>query len=432
VRYPLKQQQKRPMSVDDVDVLLRTRVHNRPSPHFSTFLSRTKGGIFFLKRHVFCPLCYNHLTPMSPRHILFHLILTLFLNFFFFQEIRGLGSALLLLGLQIFLISYFWTHAKAIWRSLAVSTAALLYFAVLLTLRSSEVAQSILFLGGSITVLASFYLLTLKQEHFQSLSELTLFLPRTVLSYFKSAKPSFIAHVAHHQKQQQSGAQTIASKINSIAVGLALSIPVLFILVGLLSGADPIFGSSIQQLFDGTALQTTAQHIVLSIVILAALIPAAGIRYPHFKNPGHTIREKQFATEFSVVQALVALVLAFFVMIQWQYIFIPSVSGVDLSQFGFSTYSEYVQRGFTEFIFVSIVLFTLLWLGLLFWQGTKNRVLYFFQLVVASEFLILLASFFRRIWLYQEYHGMTLIRFYGAFLMIALSFFVLTLLARHF
>jgi len=138
--------------------------------------------------------------------------------------------------------------------------------------------------------------------------------------------------------------------------------------------------------------------------------------------------------ELSIVMLGVFLVLMSFLIIQWPYVFARVPFETDLSKFGVATYSEYVKRGFVELILVGVMIYSLVWVGLIALRGKTERsarILRFLQLAVLSEFFILLMSLFRRIYLYEVYHGWTLSRIYGGIFLILLSLMTITLTLRH-
>jgi hypothetical protein len=116
-------------------------------------------------------------------------------------------------------------------------------------------------------------------------------------------------------------------------------------------------------------------------------------------------------------------------------VFVSVPFETDLSQFGIATYSEYVNRGFGELILSSVLIYGLLWAGLLsvlLWsQKGKQNLLGYVHLVLFGEIFLFLASLFRRIWLYQQYHGWSLARIYGGFFLLGISGMFITLALRH-
>jgi len=139
------------------------------------------------------------------------------------------------------------------------------------------------------------------------------------------------------------------------------------------------------------------------------------------------------AHELTIVMAIISLVIASFIIIQWPYVFANVKAETDLSRYGVATYAEYVKKGFIELLRVSAFIYVLLWLGLtaLRQKATKSKALYIFQWIVLGEFLIILISIARRVYLYQLYHGLTLIRVYGSFFLVWLTCMAITLAIRH-
>lgn len=236
---------------------------------------------------------------------------------------------------------------------------------------------------------------------------------------------------------------SVFKKARPFLIGLALSIPVLFVLVSLFSSADPIYGSGVSQItrwfgqiFTGSFWKTFPERIIPSLVIGAALLPFIGF-YSHKKNIvlPFKIRSLTISSEISVVLFAVIAVMTSFLFVQWRYIFLTVPFETNLSVYGVKTYSEYVTRGFFELILISLIVYFLTWAGLLVMRGVgegKSKLLKILQIVLLSEFVILLFSMFRRIWLYQESHGWSLVRIYGGIFLIYLSILTLTLFLRHF
>jgi hypothetical protein len=129
--------------------------------------------------------------------------------------------------------------------------------------------------------------------------------------------------------------------------------------------------------------------------------------------------------------AMVALTLGSFLVIQWPYIFAHVAFETDLSKLVFATYSEYVRKGFLEFITVALFVYSLIWIGLLALRGKTSKYLSTIQLIVLAEFGIFLLSLFRRIALYQTFHGWSLIRIYGGLFLVFILGLTITLALRH-
>jgi hypothetical protein len=80
-----------------------------------------------------------------------------------------------------------------------------------------------------------------------------------------------------------------------------------------------------------------------------------------------------------------------------------------------------VQKGFFDLLKVAVMVFGVSWMTLLIsknQKGSERKMLFVLQTILASEFVVFIISIFRRVWLYQSYHGLTLARLYGLVLLI--------------
>jgi hypothetical protein len=368
---------------------------------------------------------------MSTRHIITLILYVLFVNLFFFQPIGGFGTALFLVGNLVFLATYFLQSTLKNPKTVAIAGAAIIVLAII-ELQRANISTGFLLLVSCLVILASlFYLLVNQLDSFRAVSEFLLLAPRTAWRYVRSVIPG-IQSLGKSEDTSKVGQRLSGLPIKSLLIGVVVSLPILLILIQLLSGADPIFKHTIENSVSENTLNRIISHSILSLLIFIGSLPLLNITYPPFKSPLRFLRTRNYSIEYSVLMTMVAAVLLLFVVLQSQYIFIPSVEGVDLKQFGFETYSQYVQKGFNEFIAVSLFVFSLLWIGLvaLHDRGKKSYLLAV-QLVVLAEFATILAAFFRRIWLYQSYHGMTLVRFYGGYFVAVIGILTLTLFGRH-
>jgi hypothetical protein len=206
--------------------------------------------------------------------------------------------------------------------------------------------------------------------------------------------------------------------------GLVIGVPIALVLLVLMS-ADPIFytrTSAFLKVFSGEFWG----HLVFSIFALAILLPFAWMKVKKV-NLDFLPELPSMVLETRVVLGIVALIMGAFLIVQWPYVFASVSREVDLSRFGVATYSEYVRRGFAEFLAVAVIVYGVLVIGR--WTLRKGGAV--LQLAVWSEFMIFLVSVFRRISLYQQYHGLSLVRVYGGLFLLTFCGLAITLLLRH-
>ena len=225
---------------------------------------------------------------------------------------------------------------------------------------------------------------------------------------------------------------------------MAIGLPIVFILVQIFQAADPIYASFIKSLFSFKLNSRLVTHLTFSAIVFGILLPLLWFRRnKEFHSPLGFINKYHLYYEMTVVMALVALTLASFLIVQAPYVFVRVPAETDLSKFGVATYSEYVKKGFGELTLISLFIYGLVWSGLIIRRNLLPplhnatlppglKLLRMVQLLVLSEFGIFLFSIFRRVWLYQSYHGLTLVRIYGTFFLIWITTMALTLFARHF
>lgn len=234
------------------------------------------------------------------------------------------------------------------------------------------------------------------------------------------------------QKLRTGRSQTVQSLIIGFIIGLFI----IGILISMFTNADPIFASFIKKIVSEEFLQSLFMRVVLSILTGFILLPLLILkRKSIFNSPLQLLKRISFRHEMTVVMTLVAIVIGLFLFIQWPYVFAKVPFETDLSKFGVATYSEYVRKGFLELLKISIFVYGLIWAGLIILRENISKgksLLKYVQIVVLAEFFIFIFSIFRRVWLYQEYHGWSIVRIYGSFVLLWIFGITIFLGLRHF
>ena len=344
---------------------------------------------------------------MFYRKILALLGFVVLANFWFFQTIGNLGVGLFLaLVFGLIAVAYPWKREMLV---LAIGLAGSVF--VLGWRANFDIRIVFLLVTVGIVGLAT-YISTTKRIIGWSLSELLVW-------PLANAKRYLAGLVATWPQFKQELKLPVPWAIGR---GLILAIPIVYVLVLLLSKADPIFAKQVSNLFSWFTGELKTR-IMLSLALASVTVPLLFI--PIQQQTGLRLRRLPLAKEFTVVMGLVAIVIAAFLVIEWPYVFASVPKETELQKFGINTYSEYVQEGFNWFLGATVFIFGLVWLGLLM------RAWRIAQIAVLGGFFVFLISIFRRIWLYQTYHGMTLVRAYGGFFVLTIALFTTTLLLRH-
>lgn len=315
----------------------------------------------------------------------------------------------------------------------------ILICAVGLLLRANQFVIGLLVIVIFTTVLLQLYLAGSRIPMVRSLLEFILAPLYFVGSYIKHFFKTIRIVLRGEMKGILPAATVGDNKKNitrSIVLGLFIGFFVIGILISMFSSADPIFASFIKRVLSVKFLQTLYQRVILSSVIGAILLPLTIFsRDSVFNSPLRLFKRWHFLHEMSVVMVLVAIVMGIFLIIQWPYVFANVAYETDLSTYGVATYSEYVRKGFIELLKVALFVYGLIWIGLIVLRERKpeeKTILPYIQFVVLVEFFIFVVSIFRRVWLYQSYHGWSLVRIYGSVFLIWILGITLFLVFRHF
>ena len=234
--------------------------------------------------------------------------------------------------------------------------------------------------------------------------------------------------------------------------GLLLSFPVVLLLGALLSSADLVFADQVRAIFANFDLGNLPQYLFRLFYILALTFVFAGLLlyavlpHPQFgtqnavANLAEGEAEKQAdaggtataeaavpgaqqkaqpavntrflgTTEAFIVLGSVDLLFAFFVAIQFRYLF---GGQANITAAGY-TYSDYTRRGFFELVMVAVISLLLVLLLNAFTRREKpaqERTFTALSVLLVALVWVILASAFQRLLLYEAAYGFTSLRTY--------------------
>jgi uncharacterized protein DUF4153 len=204
------------------------------------------------------------------------------------------------------------------------------------------------------------------------------------------------------------------------ARGFVIATPALVLFAALLMAADAQFSELMRGIFLFN-LRDAIAHLIFTIGIAA--ICAGFLRSVFFSGAMPRIPRPSFlrlpAAEMSIALALVNLLFATFVIVQFRYFFLITNP---------ASLSQYARRGFFELVaVVALVLPMLLIAEWLVDEKTK-----LFRILSAAQVALVLAiaaSAWRRMQLYRDEFGLTQLRLYTTAFMIWLAVLLLWLVA---
>lgn len=207
--------------------------------------------------------------------------------------------------------------------------------------------------------------------------------------------------------------------IKKVLIGLAISIPLLMIIVSLLSSADRVFDhfiGEISGLFNNINISDFSLQGIIALIITMIVFSYLW----SFSNPNISLKNQQqgsIETNKSSLDPIISItilsvincVYVVFTIIQFAYMF-GSVNNALPPDF---TYAEYARRGFFELLIVTLINFSLLLSSIIFTRkGGKlviRTVRILHSLLVLCTVVMLFSAYFRMS-LYEAAYGYTYLR----------------------
>ncbi len=202
--------------------------------------------------------------------------------------------------------------------------------------------------------------------------------------------------------------------------GLLLALPVVLVLGALLASADPIFEQRLGGLLNLFTIERLPEYLFRLVYILVFSYIFAGL-YLHAVHPLHTAArpdpdapskgEPLGWIEALVVLVSVNLLFAFFVAIQFVYLF---GGQANITTEGF-TYAEYARRGFYELLAVAVISLALYSSLTALTRPREGRAQTAFRalcVLLLALVTVILVSSFQRLTLYESAYGFSRLRTY--------------------
>jgi len=222
-------------------------------------------------------------------------------------------------------------------------------------------------------------------------------------------------------------------------VGILFFLPVLILVITLLTDADAAFESLMDQLrFTLTEnMLEYLRDIILGLPVACYLYgliygnrykrDAGNVTIESVNNHVMAFRFVPGVTVFSAMTALNLIYLVFF-LAQASYLFSAFTDSLPQSM----TYAEYARRGFFELCAVSGINLGVIAVAHLIAKRDKIKILHGETAVLCFFTIALIATAMSKMGMYISYYGLTRLRVYTSWFMIALIFIFVIVLIRQF
>lgn len=234
-------------------------------------------------------------------------------------------------------------------------------------------------------------------------------------------------------------------KVQHIARGLAITLPVLAIFILLLSSADLVLNKYVTDLIENLKNYKLLEHT--AIIAIASFTITGMFAYAFYRARKNTVDDDVetmvatkvlhlnfFKASISLTESTILLgsinaLFLIFIVLQFAYLF-GGESNITLHGF---TYSEYARRGFFELTMVAIFSFIITWFTDSKTEKKDVRQKRQFKALACGLIglvLIIMISAFKRLSIYEAAYGYTTLRIYTQIFIVMLAVIFMLLLYK--
>lgn len=345
------------------------------------------------------------------------LVLGILFDYFFYDKIPGISFPLyvILIIAGLFIITKL--LKKNINKEVFFLSALLIFFSSMFFIYSSDLLTFLNIITSLILLLIIAQISFGKIiRHFTLMDYIrTFFLP------FKFI-PSSIQPLSSLFLQQE--IKENGKVFKHIVQGFLMAIPFLVVFLLLFSSADLIFRKVVTNIFN---INNTLELFIRFILFLTVTVTFLGAYTYSFQDKSNQYSNQQNIKiytigniENAILLGSVNILFFIFIFVQFTYLF---GGKTNISAQGF-TYAEYARRGFFELIEVAIIsLFLLLVIEKYIIKEKTGHVLEFkiLSTVLVIQVILIMASAFTRLSLYEQTYGFTVLRFFSHTFIILLA-----------
>lgn len=356
------------------------------------------------------------------------LILGLLFDYFFYDKMLGISFPIYIIFIILGLFTISRVLKKQINKQILLLLIPLVFFSTMVFIRTSHlltffnvIISLILLLLIAKTVYGNKVNTFLIKDYVK-----IIFLPlKFVFPLFHTLSDLFSLHKVN--KEQKT--------LSHIFKGILIAIPIIFVFILLFSSADLVFQKYVSDLVTINIQPETFLRFILILIVTFIFIGAYSYIFQESKKQKAIKQEnKNYIIgniESSVVLGSINLLFLLFILVQLTYLF---GGESNISAQGF-TYAEYARQGFFELIIVAIISLLLLLVAEKYVRKEKKTHELSFKILstaMIAQVIVIMASAFMRLLLYERAYGFTTLRLYShSFLILLAIIFCLLIYKIH-
>lgn len=223
--------------------------------------------------------------------------------------------------------------------------------------------------------------------------------------------------------------------VRKIAIGLVVSLPILFIFTALFMQADAVFSQWLKNIFDIThTISLPGLWRIIRALIFTIFI--GSFFYVIFSDHNELGHKEHSVLKFDriiigVVLGLINSLFLIFVFIQFKYLFGSSSFVLENGL----AYAEYARKGFFELAWVvGLASLLVIMVYRSFVRHGISKIITALQILLVGQVGVVAVSALKRMYLYQDAYGFTVLRLYVEWsiylILVVLAFTIVSLLFK--
>lgn len=285
----------------------------------------------------------------------------------------------------------------------------------------------------ALDIVVSFYLFVLLVAHLAKFSVLDFKIVDYVRQFFLTLGYSVKGFFQAASDAVEAKAELASNKtIAQVGFGVAITLPVLAVLIILFASADLVFEKYVGNIIESILKLNLFEHLIVIATVAVGLIgfltygfcsPGVGLKKGTVGAVEHGIassRKGLGIIEASILLGSVNVLFAIFVILQATYLF---GGKQNIAQQGFS-YAEYAHRGFFELVIVALLSFLIIRTAELTTRKSSllhSRIFKFLAGMLIGLVILIMVSAFIRLSIYEGAYGFTRLRLFTQIFIVMLG-----------